>query len=224
MFKGKNRGGFFMEKYKFKISVIIPVYNVYDYLEETIKSVINQSIGFKKNIQMILVNDGSVDNSEEICLKYRDMYPDNVIYVKQENQGVSAARNNGLKYAEGEYINFLDSDDKWDRNAFKNVYDFFSVHGDDIDVVSCKINFFGCRKGEHPLNYKFDSDRVINIEKESSLVQLSSCTCFIRKVAIDLISNKFDCNLKYGEDALFINKIILEKGKYGILNYNQTYY
>ena len=63
------------EDYKYKISVIVPVYNVEKYLEETIESVIAQTLGFK-NIQLILVNDGSPDNSEEICLKYKEKYPE----------------------------------------------------------------------------------------------------------------------------------------------------
>ena len=111
--------------YKYKFSVVIPIYNVEDYVEETILSVINQTIGFEENIQMILVNDGSPDNSEDICFRYKDKYPDNIIYVKQENRGVSAARNNGMNYIEGKYVNFLDSDDKWDLDAFEKVYDFF---------------------------------------------------------------------------------------------------
>ena len=69
-----------MKEYKYKISVIVPVYKVEQYLEETIESVIHQTIGFK-NIQLILVNDGSPDNSEEICLKYKNKYPDNIIYI-----------------------------------------------------------------------------------------------------------------------------------------------
>ena len=101
-----------------KVSVIIPVYNVEQYLEETILSVVNQTIGFE-NIQMILVNDGSPDNSEEICLKYRDKYPDNILYIKKENGGVSSARNLGMEYIQGKYVNFLDSDDKWEEKLPK---------------------------------------------------------------------------------------------------------
>lgn len=104
-------------KKDYEFSVIIPIYNVEDYLEETIQSIINQTIGFDK-IQLILVNDGSPDNSEAICLKYKEMYPDNILYLPQENAGVSVARNNGLKHATGKYINFLDSDDTWDKDAF----------------------------------------------------------------------------------------------------------
>ncbi len=111
-----------MSKKKFKFSVIIPVYNVEEFLTETIESVINQTIGFKENVQLILVNDGSPDNSEIICLEYREKYPNNVVYIKQENSGVSAARNKGMEYVEGEFVNFLDSDDKWSKDAFKEVY------------------------------------------------------------------------------------------------------
>ncbi len=69
--------------YQFKFTVVTPVYNVEEYLEETLESVLSQTIGFEENIQMILVNDGSPDNSEEICLKYQKKYPDNIIYLKK---------------------------------------------------------------------------------------------------------------------------------------------
>ena len=100
-----------------KISLIIPVYNVADYLEETIRSVTNQSIGFEDNIELILVNDGSTDSSEEICLRYAEKYPDNVRYFAQENKGVSAARNLGLDNACGEYVCFVDGDDLLEKDV-----------------------------------------------------------------------------------------------------------
>ena len=109
-----------MEK-KYKLSVIIPIYNVEKYLEETLKSVIEQTLGFENNIEMILVNDGSPDNSEEICLRYKEKYPENIVYIKQKNGGVSSARNTGAKVAKGEYINFLDSDDILSKNAYKRA-------------------------------------------------------------------------------------------------------
>lgn len=202
---------------KYKFSVIIPVYNVEDYLEETILSVVDQTIGFKENIQIILVNDGSPDNSEEVCIKYRDMYPDNIVYVKQKNAGVSAARNNGYKHATGKYINFLDSDDKWQNDAFEKAYNFLEEH-EEVDLVACMLEYFEAKKGlGHPLNYKFDDDRVIDILEEPNNIIMHCCSTFIRKSAIDAIDNKFDSNLKYGEDSFFSNKIILQKKKYGIL-------
>ena len=105
-------------------SVIISIYNTGRYLDESIGSLLNQTIGFK-NIQIILVNDGSTDISENICLKYKEKYDKNIIYINKSHSGVSDARNTGLRYVKGLYINFLDSDDKWDSKAFKYVYLFF---------------------------------------------------------------------------------------------------
>ena len=90
---------------KYKVSVIIPVYNVENYLDETINSVLNQDIGFEDNVVLILVNDGSKDNSEEICLKYQKKYPNNVKYIYKDNSGVSDTRNLGYQNAHADYIN-----------------------------------------------------------------------------------------------------------------------
>ena len=94
-------------KYKYNFSVIVPIYNLELFLDEALSSIVNQSIGFKENIELILINDGSSDNSEKICRKYLELYPDNVIYKSQENKGVSTARNVGLSLANGKYINFF---------------------------------------------------------------------------------------------------------------------
>ena len=108
----------------FVFSVIIAIYNTGRYLDDSIGSLLNQTIGLDK-IQIILVNDGSTDNSEEICLKYQKNYSNNIIYIKIEHGGVSKARNVGLDYARGEFINFLDADDKWDSQALRYVLSFF---------------------------------------------------------------------------------------------------
>ena len=93
-------------------------------MNDSIGSLFNQTIGFQ-NIQVILVNDGSTDNSEEICLKFENLYRENIFYLKITHSGVSKARNEGLKYANGSYINFLDSDDMWDSNAFYYIIYIF---------------------------------------------------------------------------------------------------
>lgn len=203
-------------EYKYKFSVIIPIYNVEDYLRETIESVIHQTIGFKKNIQMILVNDGSPDNSEAICLEYKEKYPDNIVYVKQQNAGVSAARNKGIQYIQGKYVNFLDSDDKWDLNVFKEVYHFFEKHYNEINVVGCRIRFFGARRGFHPLDFTFkDGTRVVDINKEYSAIHIHNATCFLKAKILN--DYRFNTNLKYAEDSLFLTNIIIEDQKYGLI-------
>ena len=90
-----------------KISVIIPVYNVEEYLESCLESVIKQDY---KNLEIILINDGSLDNSLQICEKYKKK-DNRIIIINKKNGGLSSARNEGLKIAIGEYISFIDSDD-----------------------------------------------------------------------------------------------------------------
>ena len=191
-----------MNEYKFKFSVIIPIYNVEKYLEETILSVINQTIGFKENIQLILINDGSKDKSYKICEKYKKLYSDNIIYDKQENQGVSAARNKGMEYIEGKYANFLDSDDIWDLDVFEKVYKFFEKHEKDIDVISCRQKFFEAKEGYHQLDYKFESNRIIDIQEDFEYIQLSTSSAFLKS---DIVKKyKYDERLKYAEDATLV--------------------
>jgi len=91
-----------------KVSIIIPTYNRAKFIRQSIDSVLNQTY---KNIELIVVNDGSGDNTSEIVEEYRRQYPGIIKYFYQENKGPSAARNKGIKEAQGEYIAFIDSDD-----------------------------------------------------------------------------------------------------------------
>lgn len=101
-------------------SVIIPVYNVENYLEECLNSILKQTF---KDFEIILINDGAKDSSGLICEKYNANY-NNIIYLTQENMGVAAARNNGLLVANGNYIIFIDSDDYlFYDNAFEEIAD-----------------------------------------------------------------------------------------------------
>ena len=191
---------------QYDVSVIIPVYNVVEYLEETIDSVVRQTIGFE-NIELILVNDGSTDGSESICLKYKEMFPDNVVYVKQKNAGVSVARNNGLKHAHGRYINFLDSDDKWDEKAFEKGVKLLEENLD-MMVAIYPICFFDASVGKHPLNYVNEENKVIDIRKNYDSIQLSSCSCLFRASALE--GRQYFDKLKISEDARLITEIFLD--------------
>ena len=197
-------------------SVIIACYNCEDYLDETINSILGQSFSFGSNIQLILVDDGSTDNTSQICKKYQNHYPDNIIYVYQENQGQGAARNNGLKYVKGKYVNFLDSDDKFSGNAFYSVYEFFEKNKDEIDIVATPILFFDKSVGEHPLNYKFEEDKIIDLEKNWDCPQLSSSSAFFKKELFD--HYQFKTDFVNSEDSLMINKMLIDKPKYGVVS------
>jgi len=205
---------------EYKISIIIPFYNSEAYLEDVINSIVNQTIGFE-NIQLILVNDGSKDNSEEICLKYKNVY-NNILYIKQENQGVSAARNTGLKYIKGKYVNFIDSDDKWEKDALRNMYNFMEKNYSEIDFISARIKCFEASEDYHFLDYKFEKTRVVDIEKEPEMLIFHVASSLFKSEAIK--DMKFDEKLKIAEDCLYINTLLLNKLKYGVCREALYYY
>ena len=196
-------------------SVVMASYNCGKYLNETINSLIGQSFSFGSNIQLIIVDDGSTDNTQEICLKYQTQYPDNIIYLYQENKGQGAARNLGLKYAKGKYINFLDADDKFSGNAFYKVYEFFEKHYEEIDFVSTRMFFFDKYEGQHPLNYKFEEDKIVNLNENWDFPQLSASSAFFKKELFNKYT--FPETLVNSEDTLMLNKMLLENPNYGVV-------
>ena len=113
-----------------KISVIIPVYNVEGFIDRCIKSVVNQTL---QDIEIIIVNDGSQDNSELVIKKY--LNSEKIKYFKKENGGLSSARNFGINCANGEYIAFLDSDDYIDSNMYEEMYRL--AKKENADMVEC---------------------------------------------------------------------------------------
>ncbi|WP_297982011.1 CDP-glycerol glycerophosphotransferase family protein [uncultured Methanobrevibacter sp.] len=205
----------------FKFSVVMAIYNSEDFLKEAIDSVINQSIGFEENIQLILVNDGSEDSSYEICLKYQDKFPKNIIALSQENAGQASARNHGLKHIKGKYINFLDSDDYFAEDAFEKVFDFFEKHYEQTDIVSIPIYFFGRERNQHILNGKFTQSRVIDLTEEPNNIQLHTNSSFIKKEYFKEFN--FPTNVIFSEDVILVNKILLIKKTLGVLNTTQYY-
>lgn len=199
----------------FLFTVVMPVYNTAEFLAESIESIVGQSIGFEDNIQLVLVNDGSTDNSAEVCQHYRQLYPDNVLYLEQENAGVSAARNAGLSKATGRYVNFLDSDDKWSSGAFKQFADFLKKNPS-VNIATAKHEFFGAKTGEHPLAYKYQEDRVIDIFEVVDCPHLSLSNAVVALSLFEGIS--FDPSLKVSEDFLVFNKILMGERKFALLS------
>lgn len=203
-------------KRNFKFSLIIALYNTEDYLDKAIKSIINQDIGFEENVQLILVNDGSTDESKNICIGYEKKYPENILYLEQENQGQATARNNALPYIKGKYVNFMDSDDYLEENTLKEVYSFFLENENKVDVVSIPIKFFGRKDNFHMLNKKFEKTRIVDLEKEPNNPQLSGPSSFIKSELFGEYT--FPTDVIASEDTILLNKIILRKKKLGILN------
>ncbi|EHM9374551.1 CDP-glycerol glycerophosphotransferase family protein [Campylobacter coli] len=210
------------KKYKgFSQYVIISaVYNVEKYLDDYFKSIINQRLDFKKNIFMILVDDGSTDNSAQIIKKYQKKYPKNIVYLYKENGGQASARNLGLKYMqENDYqipwVTFTDPDDFLDRNYFYEVDKFLATHkANDICMIGCNVIFYYEKqklyKDNHALNFKFKSGvQVKENYNLDSFIQLSAASCFMNIGYLDKLL--FDEKLKPNfEDAKFINEYLLD--------------
>lgn len=202
-------------------SVVIACYNCEEYLEDTITSLLKQTLPFKENIQVILVNDGSTDNTEEICKKYLSQYPENIIYTYQENQGQAVARNSGLKHATGDYINFLDSDDKFSSNTFEEVLNFFK-NNPDVNFASVPMFFFDGEDGEHPLNYKYETTKVVDLNNDWDFPQLHANSSFFKR---DLFPKyEFATNIISSEDALMINQILIDNPCYGVVKNAKYWY
>ena len=131
-----------------KISVIIPVYNVEKYISKCLDSIVNQTL---ESIEIIVVNDGSLDNSQEIIDEYVKKYPKKVKSFIKDNGGQGSARNIGLQHAKGEYISFVDSDDWLELNTLKEMYNLAKKNNSDVvicDMVdhltSGKILYHNC--------------------------------------------------------------------------------
>lgn len=190
-----------------KVTIIIPCYNVEQYIQKCINSVLSQTYN---NIQIILIDDGSTDNTNEVILKLLEN-TENVVYIRNKNFGVSNARNTGIKNATGEYIMFLDSDDYISKDMIKNMYRL--MLGYDSDLVKCNIKKEYIEeqvtKNEKPIyskvKYLSREDFAKTIYKKilSTETMNSSC-CSLFKTNIIKDNNLFFKEDIYnGEDAIF---------------------
>ena len=151
-----------------KVSVIIPVYNVEKYLEECLQSICNQTL---KDIEIICINDGSTDKSGQI-LKDFAKKDKRIVLIEQKNQGVSIARNNGLKAAKGEYIGFVDSDDWIDPDFYEKLYKTAQKFDADIALAGHK-SYTDEKSGKEKITVKYNKEKVItNFNKKIKSLEL----------------------------------------------------
>lgn len=192
-----------------KISAIIPVYNSEKYLKRCIDSLLNQTL---KEIEIILINDGSTDGSQEIIEAYVKKFPLIFKAFSQSNHGQAFSRNLGLKYATGEFISFIDSDDYLELNAYEEAYNYSLSNN--LDIVC--FNFFEENNSIKKVSsyYKFNNypNDVKYILNETSPVNK-----IIRKTLILENNIKFMENYIY-EDLELIPKLVLYTNKIGFLD------
>ena len=180
-----------------KVSVIVPIYNVEKYLEKCINSLLSQTL---EDIQIILVNDGSKDNSGNIAREYEKNNKNRIIYVEKENGGLSDARNYGLKYATGDFIAFLDSDDYIEKNAYEEMYN--KAIEENADYVECDFIW------EFPNKIRVDKQYPYKNKKEMlSFVRVVAWNKLIKRQLIIDNNLEFPKGFRY-EDVEFTYKLI----------------
>ncbi len=189
------------------ISFIIPVYNAKEFLRESIESVISQK-GFEK-CELILVDDGSTDVSSAICSMYAERFS-NVICYRQENSGVSAARNKGIELASGKYVSFVDSDDFLFKGMLNKVLCAIEKSDSDMvffDFIHEYADFNNFLKFPFPqeklLDKNYIQNDIVDYMLENSAMN-SVWNKVFRKSIIDDNSIKFNAGQKFGEDKAFV--------------------
>ena len=200
-----------------KISVIIPVYNSSTYLRKCLDSVVNQTL---KDIEIIVINDGSTDDSKNIIEEYLCKYK-NIIFIDQENKGIGKTRNIGIKKATGEYITFVDSDDYIKENMLEEYYKYAKKQNFDLVIGSYikKIN----NKEIIFENNKFKTGNVKTTPQILYLIEYGPWAKLYKREM--LINNNiyFDEKRKY-EDMPFVSKALLKSKLIGQITEPYYYY
>ena len=208
-----------------EISVIVPIYNVEKQLERCIKSLLKQTL---QEIQIILVNDGSTDESGKIAKKYAENYPDKILYLEKENGGLSDARNFGLEYAKGKYIAFVDSDDYVTENLFNDLTPYINEKYDMVKFQIAKVDEQGkiISKNHTPIFKGKSGEEAFDILYKTDVMTEGALGYIYRSEFFKSNNFKFTKG-KYHEDFGLIPLVMLKANKVAAVdvfgyNYVQT--
>ncbi len=187
-----------------EISVIVPAYNAGPYISECLESLLNQTF---KDIEIIVVNDGSTDNTADVLSEYSQKHPDIITVISQENQGQSVARNVGIATACGKYIAFIDADDSINNNMLEKLYN--KAVECNSEVVVCNVN---CIYPHKTITIKsgvaFDSERLsVHEKKQLFFMYPIVCNKLIKRELFTEKGLKFESGIWF-EDVLFVNMMI----------------
>lgn len=197
------------------LSLIIPIYNAGTYLEDTINSIINQSIGFN-NIELILVDDFSTDDSKKIIEKYVEKYNNIIPFFSNKNHGHPGfGRNIGLKKATADYIMFMDNDDELDEDMCKKLYE--TIINEKADVVCCDTHIvdpLGEIKNNTPYSNGIEKENFVIIEGDNLLLFKNNSVWnkIYKKNIIHENSIKFIENT-YADDLIFTSTYFIKSKK-----------
>lgn len=208
--------------YKYKFSLVMAILKNKVFQEETIINLLEQTIAFKENIQLILVGLKNEEN-KQVIENYLKMYPNNIKFVECNSSSTAIARNKGLKYCEGKYINFINQGDLFSKHSLQEVYDFFEENYNKIDMVSVPIFFFSDKDGLHTRYKNFKSENyIVDLEEEPYNFVTSSSSTFYKVEEIKKIM--FNENLEFKEDIDLNFKFYKKNRKFGYVCSEDTKY
>ena len=180
-----------------KVSIIVPVYNVEKYIDKCLKSLVEQTLS---DIEIIIVNDGSTDDSKKVIDNYIERYPEKIVYLEKKNGGLSDARNYGMPYAKGEYIAFLDSDDYVEKDIYEKMYEV--AKNENSDMVECDFYW------EYPNKTKKDIGVIYSGQNEMlENVRVVAWNKLIKREVLEISKIQFPKGYRY-EDVEFTYKLI----------------
>lgn len=207
--------GFLKSKHRY--SVVSAVYNVEKYLERYFESMAGQTLRLGKDIELILVDDGSTDGSAEIIRKWQRKYPEGIHYVRKDNGGQASARNVGLGHVTGDWVTFIDPDDFVHARYFEQVDRFLSANEDsEFSLLCCRWIFYFERGGRyvdnHPLGYRFRDGSFATLpDEQANFMAPSAATSFFRADLLARAGHYFDEQIRPNfEDAHFTCSYLLD--------------
>jgi len=199
-----------------KVSVIVPVYNGESYIKKCLDSLVNQTL---KEIEIIVINDGSTDKTKEILVKYEKKYQEKVKVINQDNKGIAVSRNNGLKIASGEYIGFCDSDDFVSLDMYEKMYQ--KAKQENFELVSSTFYFqYDDYKELGVLDLKDD----IKTKDELKKYLINLYPVIWNKIYKKELLHNLEFQNVYAEDVEFLYRLLPKVRKIGLINEPFYYY
>ncbi len=186
-----------------KVSIVVPIYNTEKYLNKCLTSIANQTY---QDLEVILVNDGSKDGSGQIAASFAQR-DSRFVLIEQKNQGVSTARNNGLEHAHGEYILFIDSDDRMDVAMVETLLN--NCVKSDADISCCQSDY--CARNDLKDFEVWNHDQLVREFLAHKRINGQLTNKLVKRNLIG--GARFNTSIKYGEDALFLWHIIKDCSK-----------
>lgn len=198
-----------------RLSLVVPTYNVAPYLVDFFESVFNQSSQTQR-FEVIIVDDGSTDGSDKIALEWVQKHPDHIRYIRQDNHGLSEARNTGLAAARGAWVSFPDPDDFLDANYFRVILEQTVIdHDKPLLMIVAKLlpydDATGTSMDNHPLNYRFRGGlSYIDTSDMGDFIHLSAASCWFERASLVRQKLRFNPRVRpVFEDGHLVSKLLM---------------